>query len=1113
MTIARRLRQMANPGMIFDLKRSVGRVAFARATPAPYIDGSGSLAAAAAGQPAPFFEHSAGHWVRRGVTNRTERLNVVDNQALAGLVPGRYGSGLVAPTDWTFTMAGGGTNINWFLDVTSGAEDGIPYIQLALSGTPTSAATPEINIQPCAPIQWPWVEEGVLTRHVTAALHLRLMSGSMTGLTMTQRIGGLTSAGAIISSSGKTLVPTADPLSRQFDQHIRRFTTAVSVTDSIRIVATAGVPCTAVIRIALPAFFEGWPYRGPVAVPGSVTAMGSESYFLQVEPGIYDCLIEGSSKLWLDGVTVGAPGLPIPSVGFDNWIGAASVYRTGALSQATKNAMAPVVMPTTFTASPLTPGTTIDGSNRCNYSPIAGTTSAVLRNTGSNTTWPTVGTDANGTYFEFSGSQFFEIYDPLNEISFIETAGFAVGAVFRANSTSAGVILGQENVTNAFFLAKDAYAKGAMSAGINGVYVDVTPQFAPFSDAVVAVAFVAKDHFRRWSYNAKPYSSQFKDYATLIGNSGTKYVGRRAAATQMFNGKLYQLAMWCADAITPAQELLWGKEAVAAHSILTLPPQDRMMWAGGNTDTSFKVRTDVTFPVLQSRGVVATSPSSDDIVWSGPAVPTKSIAGFQETILYTGFEVPEGTLQPRTYYWYNFAFNGVVDETRWRKTKTWPTPGTPASGRVIYMSCADVNGGAVAEMIRRLPDLDPDFVMMDGDAGYTNVVNKSRPRALTTSRRFQQCPDVDDAARFLTYWLGRHDHDGGGGNDGFAEKIFASGDSFAEIRAAGRWADRMMFPQWRKIQEELGETNPELIVDAYELAFGRFQILRPDANAFMSHDPGNETTLGGTQPHVFWNQKAEIFNRLRTAGARGFVQSVFVSTSTMFGTLDNSWQVNYGAELTELFDVFGESGVLPTIIPEGDAHQVGFSDRLPDASTSGEVRVPRFMASGVQRGSALTGAGPFIYGGVDTHNTTTPRVILVMDFRDTDQHANPGWHMSVYKLPPVQGDPLVKILDADSEDFAVEVAVEEDTPSIAAADPLEIVVTKGGFGQPGRPASVDWSISGGGPSGTIDFAANRIKGRATVPGGTLPAGSYSITLSNAVNCEIAGTNPASLTVA
>ena len=189
--------------------------------------------------------------------------NIVGN-----LIRNPFGEGItgatVAPTYWLGPPPlDNAITTQW---VGSGIENGIPFVDLSISGTAASAGGSTVGFEALTQIA---AAQGYVG---TSAVFLRLISGSLTGLTIRQQVSPRVAAGtATTPLLEQQIVPTTAPLARQrfsLSSLAGTFTDPLTayVVPYLRIDYALSAVVAAVIRIGLPTFNNG---ASPVAIPNA----------------------------------------------------------------------------------------------------------------------------------------------------------------------------------------------------------------------------------------------------------------------------------------------------------------------------------------------------------------------------------------------------------------------------------------------------------------------------------------------------------------------------------------------------------------------------------------------------------------------------------------------------------------------------------------------------------------------------------------------------------------------------------------------------------------------------------------------------------------------------
>lgn len=191
-----------------------------------------------------------------------QRTNSIRNPRCEGAVAGTPGT---APTNWA--LFGNGAGLSWNV-VGSGTENGLPYVDLRLSGTSSSIIQPLIRadqVYPVASVGQAW----------TYSNYMRVVAGSLTGISNVQQfITEWTSGGAFLNQQLATV-----SVSAAFNRQAVTFTLAQATVgqagSQIGFTPQIGVAIDCTFRIAAPQLelgaFTSSPILPPAGTPGAST--------------------------------------------------------------------------------------------------------------------------------------------------------------------------------------------------------------------------------------------------------------------------------------------------------------------------------------------------------------------------------------------------------------------------------------------------------------------------------------------------------------------------------------------------------------------------------------------------------------------------------------------------------------------------------------------------------------------------------------------------------------------------------------------------------------------------------------------------------------------------
>jgi hypothetical protein len=225
-------------------------IAFTRASNATFFDASGTLQTAA--NDTPRFDHSGGSSL--GLLIEEARTNSIRNSQAGGSTNGVIGSGGVMPTNWT---AGAGASSNGIATeiIGTGTEAGLAYIDLKVSGTPTSNGVAGFNFETITQVV------AANGQTWTNSAYFKLVAGALTNATLRIAADGRTAGGSAVSGQATSTSFTANSsaLTTQRKPHSITFSDATveRILPSFQVVYTNGNPIDLTLRIAAPQLEQG----------------------------------------------------------------------------------------------------------------------------------------------------------------------------------------------------------------------------------------------------------------------------------------------------------------------------------------------------------------------------------------------------------------------------------------------------------------------------------------------------------------------------------------------------------------------------------------------------------------------------------------------------------------------------------------------------------------------------------------------------------------------------------------------------------------------------------------------------------------------------------------
>ena len=223
-------------------------ITFTRASDATYFDANGVLQTAS--NNVPRFDHDAATGSSLGLLIEEARTNSIRNAQAGGAVAGSSGT---APTNWAITGTANGVTREI---VAVNTEDGLSYIDVKYSGTPTSNGSANVvfesNTHVAASSGQTW----------TASAYIRLAGGALTNATVRKQVSGrlVTSGSVVAGQEGITIIaPDSAALRTQRRSATFTFTSSdvASVVSFVNVTYTSGQPIDLTLRIAAPQLEQG----------------------------------------------------------------------------------------------------------------------------------------------------------------------------------------------------------------------------------------------------------------------------------------------------------------------------------------------------------------------------------------------------------------------------------------------------------------------------------------------------------------------------------------------------------------------------------------------------------------------------------------------------------------------------------------------------------------------------------------------------------------------------------------------------------------------------------------------------------------------------------------
>ena len=225
-------------------------ISFTRGSNATYFDANGVLQTA--GNNVPRFDHDPSTGASLGLLIEEARTNSIRNSQAGGSTNGVIGSGGAMPTNWSITPNANGVTSEV---VGTGSEDGLAYIDIKVSGTPTASGGVTVFFESASQVA------AANSQTWCGSFYARLVDGSLSNVTIPHFTTGRTAAGATVGTQfgNQNITPTSAPLKTQRSTVVRTFSDAgvERVTTSFGPSYTSGQAIDLTLRIAAPQLEQG----------------------------------------------------------------------------------------------------------------------------------------------------------------------------------------------------------------------------------------------------------------------------------------------------------------------------------------------------------------------------------------------------------------------------------------------------------------------------------------------------------------------------------------------------------------------------------------------------------------------------------------------------------------------------------------------------------------------------------------------------------------------------------------------------------------------------------------------------------------------------------------
>lgn len=273
---------------------------FTRSSNGYYLDANGNMSVASANTPR-YEYYSNGSF--RGLLIESQRTNSIRNNTMVGAVVGANGSPGTLPTEWvTFNNTGIVPRV-----VATGIEQGINYIDILFSGTPTGTGASYIQFNPT----------GISASNAqiwSLSSYSKIVSGDLTNLSFNLAMQETTSGGAYITGGGIATTPTTANLISYRPVYTRTLSggaTTALINVFYQVLMTSGLPVNLTVRIGLPQLELGTTASSPILTTNATVTRAGD--VLTVNSTSFSSIYNEISRA--GAVVIDAVFPPVPSTG------------------------------------------------------------------------------------------------------------------------------------------------------------------------------------------------------------------------------------------------------------------------------------------------------------------------------------------------------------------------------------------------------------------------------------------------------------------------------------------------------------------------------------------------------------------------------------------------------------------------------------------------------------------------------------------------------------------------------------------------------------------------------------------------------------------------------
>jgi len=373
-------------------------------------------------------------------------------------------------------------------------------------------------------------------------------------------------------------------------------------------------------------------------------------------------------------------------------------------------------------------------------------------------------------------------------------------------------------------------------------------------------------------------------------------------------------------------DYFWGPQHPES-TIAALPESElAWVWTGSMTTTQAEVRARAAIDYDNARLKLSASANYADADFIGASDEQGRVMGFNL----------DG-LEPDTEYFYAVELDGVVDEVRTGRFRTFPDGA--ASYRVAIGSCARVgSNGKIFDTIR---ETDPLLYLITGDLHYGD-------NGRDDVTRFQQVMDLTLAlpaqsalyrSAPIAYMWDDHDY---GGNDS---------DGLSPSRRAAMAAYREYVPSYDLSAED------SAVYQAFTI--GRVRYILTDARSARN-------TVDGEVPTMYGSEQKEWFKNEVLASSKTHELVIWINPVPWVAAAEpgaDHWG-GFAEERRELANHIVDNNIDKLFMISGDAHMVAIDDGTnTNFSDQPGPGFPLLHASALDRPGSVKG-GPYSEGAI-----------------------------------------------------------------------------------------------------------------------------------------------------